>query len=302
MEMSKQTEKQMETANERAHGIQWGKQLMNAILHGDNNTAIKLIQRGAAINEEYENKGMKCTPLGLCAVKDRVEIAKLLLINGADINKATVNSYYPLEIAIRTQSDQVAKLLIKEGAKAMQINGEPPLNYITSRTTLENVGEAKRTAALNIAKALIEKGDNLNRIGKLGTTPLMEAAATKNYELVETLLKHNADLYAKKQFYSITDAKLGSKEKWTALDYARGDAKIVALLKDTMKKNLTTKMDRNMTKPKGLLKENKHIENTKGAKTDRKEEAALLRQKMLVDTNNHDQKRGLTKDAMKIGR
>ncbi len=62
-------------------GLQYGAPLLGAVMTNQNDLAQELIDRGASVNSLYD-EGYSL--LGYCIVNDRLEMAKLLLANGAD--------------------------------------------------------------------------------------------------------------------------------------------------------------------------------------------------------------------------
>ncbi|MNK22270.1 Ankyrin repeats (3 copies) [compost metagenome] len=84
-----------------------------AIAKGDLETAKKLIEYGAAINEK--SNGM--TPLMIAARYNKVEIVKLLLEKGADVKVKDEKGITALKYAEASNSNEVV-VLLKEALKA----------------------------------------------------------------------------------------------------------------------------------------------------------------------------------------
>ena len=72
-----------------------------------------LIENGADINKS-NNDGW--TSLYLAVNKRHLEVIKLLIENGADINKSNNNGWTPLNIAANNGHLEIVKLLIENGA------------------------------------------------------------------------------------------------------------------------------------------------------------------------------------------
>lgn len=75
------------------------------------------------------------TVLHLASSMNRLDIAKYLVENGADINARTDNGFTPLHWAARHDSAEIASLLLKNGAdiNAKANNGITPLHWAANR-------------------------------------------------------------------------------------------------------------------------------------------------------------------------
>jgi len=75
------------------------------------------------------------TPLHNACVRDHLDMVKLLLNAGADVNAKNIHGNTPLHPACRHKfSMDIVKLLVDAGAdlKATNLDGETPLMYATS--------------------------------------------------------------------------------------------------------------------------------------------------------------------------
>ena len=119
----------------------------------------------------FRNK-FKETPLHLSR---SLEVVKLLVASGADVNSRTTTMATPLHYC-RNNVD-LAKFLILHGAivNVKDDNGRTPLHQAESK---------------EMAELLIEMGADLNAIDCVGMTPLY----TKNVDIARALLKHGADV------------------------------------------------------------------------------------------------------------
>lgn len=86
--------------------------LMLAVFYKDNNTAKKLLEKGASAN----NPG-HWTPLHYAASAGNDEMIPLLIEKGADVNARTLRGITPLYMAAREGRGTTVKLLLKAGAK-----------------------------------------------------------------------------------------------------------------------------------------------------------------------------------------
>lgn len=158
--------------------------LMIAAAFGTLDAMKVLISSGADAKAESE---AGVTALHWC-VGDVAKV-RLLLDQGADVNKASRLGRTPLLVAAETYGTlEAVRLLLQKGA---DVNAADNVGF----TPLIAAAYVDNTA---VAKLLIEKGAGLNPktlAGQAGT-PLMGAASFGNLELSRLLLAHNADLNA----------------------------------------------------------------------------------------------------------
>lgn len=146
-------------------------------------TAEVLIRRGAKINAVARDG---YTPLYKAVMNNKLEMAKLLLLHGANpnvISNKSLNSLSPLAVAVSTGgygNAAMVELLLAHGANANVVStyGTTPLHYAC---------QAK------IAALLIDHGANVNALGAADVTPLYAASYRGNKEVVQALLWRKAD-------------------------------------------------------------------------------------------------------------
>ena len=98
-------------------GAACASELLDAVKANDAGRVQAAISAGADINENDVYMG---SPLHIAVARGKVEIAKLLLDAGADIEaaaKGSLNKAHPLHIAARVNGVAIAALLIERGAK-----------------------------------------------------------------------------------------------------------------------------------------------------------------------------------------
>ena len=169
-----------------------------AIAKGDIND----VRLHLAVDPQSANKGGRGNsrpPLEQAVLRNKKEIAILLLGAGADPNSVNASKRTPLHLAVDRNSPEVAAALLKAGAhpNARDKDGWTPLHHAAARNQLET------------AKAILAGGADPMTLSELGGTPLHEAAASGGAEIVRLLLEHKVD------------PKVKSKEGVTALDLAR---------------------------------------------------------------------------------
>ena len=216
-----------------------GMTLSEAVLKKDTEAIEALIEQGNDINELSETGR---TPLMLACEYPSLEIIRLLISKGADINYKSgetgcTATCYLLSKAISNLGKGVAggqdpkliirilQTLIDSGLDINQTvdgNGNTALNLLCSLDYMGGINNS-------LAEELIHSGCNLNLPNISGCTPLMTFAARGNeaeHNIAELLLDNAAD-------YNLTDCYSN-----TALIYAAGNnnkmsaKKIVELLLD----------------------------------------------------------------------
>ena len=103
----------------------------------------------------------KTTPLHEAANNGYVDVAKLLIKAGADINKGDRIGWTPLHEAVRNGHENVANLLIEAGADINKGDGD-------GKTPLHLAAERGHE---NMAELLIEAGADIKKEDKDGRNP-----------------------------------------------------------------------------------------------------------------------------------
>lgn len=153
------------------------------------------------------------------AVKGKVEIAELLIVNGADVNAVDGYGHMPLHFAATNPTKEMPELLVSKGADihSRSNEGSTPLFmtaqwgkkevawYIISMGgKVDNVDNYGRTPLhraaekgnLEVAKVLIDAGANVRAEDNYKETPLHEASYSGSLEIVNLLIEKGADINA----------------------------------------------------------------------------------------------------------
>ena len=133
--------------------------------------------------------GNQYYPIHHAVLNGALEIVQLILEKGFDINKAP-RGLSPLWMATAGQQDEVALYLIQQGANTdipTDIGDETPLFAALTKSSLE------------VIKALIDAGNNLNHVSNNGRTPLMLAVQHKKEEIFHSLLDRDVDVNVRDQ-------------------------------------------------------------------------------------------------------
>jgi len=139
------------------------------------------------------------TPLHVAARQNSVEIAALLLENGANprLGRQTVPEHTPLDDAVGFGKPEMVELLARHG-------GYVPGNRVGGRSLLHRAAEKGKP---RIVEALIRAGADANELTDNGTTPLLIAISMRQREVAEALLKFPAVIHGAGEFYTTTDPK-----------------------------------------------------------------------------------------------
>jgi len=165
--------------------------LMRAIRNNDVGKVREAIDAGVDIN--FTKEVSNWTPLMWAASFGHVEIAKLLIDKGANVNAISASSdksggqETPLMIAALRGNTEIAKLLIEKGADVQAKNSEgwTPFIWAASFNQVET------------AKLLLEKGAEIDGKSSDGITPLWRAASFGHNEIIKFLIANGADVNAK---------------------------------------------------------------------------------------------------------
>lgn len=156
------------------------------------------------------------------AINNIINVKKLLYNKKVDVNYKRIHGFTPLISAMDYIKLEIAELLIDEGADIdlANENGITPLMYAAFFTTVQernidivhllirkganiNLTDTEGNSALlyachnkNIkgAQLLLQHGANINIVNTNGNTPLIAASYADNALLTELLLKHNASI------------------------------------------------------------------------------------------------------------
>lgn len=153
-----------------------------------------LINAGADVNVQHDNSGN--TPLHIAHQRDEgnLEICKLLIEAGANVNAVNEDGYTPLLKALEDDEDfypeeiaEYVKLMIEAGSDVNAVNNE-------GSSPLHKVWETKS------CQLLLEAGANVNAIDGEGNTPLHKALWMENppeiiIEICKLLIDAGADMY-----------------------------------------------------------------------------------------------------------
>ncbi|TVP76478.1 MAG: hypothetical protein EA353_12025 [Puniceicoccaceae bacterium] len=143
------------------------------------------VRRHLAANPETLNQGKhpNLTPLHQAILRQRPEIAALLIEAGADTNQVDQNDRTPLHLAVDRNLAEIARILIERGAdlSALDSKGWTALHHAAARNNYV------------LSKLLIEGGHDVTQLSRLGGTPMHEAALQGDAKLLQMLLDAGVD-------------------------------------------------------------------------------------------------------------
>ena len=142
-----------------------------------------LLENGVNVNLEEDGK----TALEYATSRGHVEVVRLLLDHGADIN---AQGGAALLQAVLHHHLEVVKLLLNHGAE-VNVRGR---DYCTTPLQLA-------IYHVEIIKLLLENGADVNAKGRFDETALQQAVSHGHWEVVKLLLDHGADVNAKEGKY-----------------------------------------------------------------------------------------------------
>ena len=126
-------------------------------------------------------------PLHIAALNNALEVAVVLIENGADVHAKSEKGLISLHLAAMNDALEVAAMLIENGADvhANNENGLTPLHYASIYNALE------------LAVKLIESGADIHAKDENSLTPLHAAAWLNALEVAVELIENGADIHAK---------------------------------------------------------------------------------------------------------
>lgn len=131
----------------------------------------------------------------MASLIERLDIVKLLIDNGADVDIKTEYGSTPLHAALklgyyaRTRGEQseffdIARLLIRSGAKDVNTKDEDGTTPLFLALYSEQFA---------IAKSLVDLGANVNEKAKDGQTPLEYAKSIGHTAMINLLIENGAE-------------------------------------------------------------------------------------------------------------
>jgi ankyrin repeat protein len=167
-----------------------GDQLRADVQKGNLVAVQAALDKGMSANDQ-SIYGM--TPTMIAAQEGHLDILKLLISKGADVNAYHhLGQCTALGFAAEEFRPEVVSVLLKAGAKLLlseKITKNPMVKAV-SRLPKDAV---ERERQLQVLQMLLDAGGDVNSVDHKGRTPLVMAAGANNAEIVELLLKNKSD-------------------------------------------------------------------------------------------------------------
>jgi ankyrin repeat protein len=174
-------------------------EFLNAVKQGDGPAVTELLRQNpelTTVADEYDKTG-----LHWAAEKDHVEIARLLLDAGADIEATTSWGDTPLKWAATLGSSNVAELLLERGARGFTLTVAAALGKLDDVKALIGPDPdlsialygAARNGHTEVVEYLLDHGAAIDTRGFFGGTGLHWAAINGHRETVELLIARGAN-------------------------------------------------------------------------------------------------------------
>ncbi|WYZ39892.1 hypothetical protein EsH8_IV_000233 [Colletotrichum jinshuiense] len=217
----------------------WGRSaLFYACWNGSVDIAAMLLRNGA--DATFADKDGR-TPMYAASDQGHVEVVKLLLENGADITVESKNGWTPANIASQNGHIEVVKLLLENGADIA----------VTTNDGWTPVNIASEYGHIEVVKLLLENGADITVAEKDGWTPVNIASQNGHIEVVKLLLENG------------TDITVTTNNGWTPVNIAsqNGYIEVVKLLLENGA-DITVATNDGWT-PVNIASQNGHIEVVK---------------------------------------
>ena len=204
--------------NPNAYGDRRGwTPLVSAAYDGRYAIAERLLAAGAQVDKPTGRS--RVTPLGFAVARAHSDVARLLLLHGADPNASNASGDSPFFEAAASGTPELLGLMLAKGAdlRARNAMGQDVLSYLAGHTrsdprpcvehvpllirhgaTVDARDHDGRTALHWVsnaacAKVLLAAGADVNARSHDGTTALLNAASAGDLEMVKLLLAAGAD-------------------------------------------------------------------------------------------------------------
>ena len=149
------------------------------------------------------------TPLHIAVKTSNIDIITFLLDKNADINTKTIDGKTPLHIAVEKDREAIIQLLLAQKADVnlqdalgnsilhIAVQAKHDIKPWVLRAGVSNkspLPTSLQPCSIQIVKAIIELGANVNVVNNKGQTSLWFACLDKQEQLVKILLHNGADL------------------------------------------------------------------------------------------------------------
>ncbi|MCD4782551.1 MAG: TolC family protein [Candidatus Eremiobacteraeota bacterium] len=163
-----------------------GGPIFQLVEKGDIKAVGKLLNKNPNIVKKRNES--EWNPLHTACFSGNIEMAKLFLKNGADINAESRTGMTPTYLAATEGYSQLVDMLAQKGAK---------LDVPAGNSLWTPLMRASTKGYVKTAEVLIKRGANIKAKSRAGWTPLHGAAEQGHMQIVKMLVKAGADINAK---------------------------------------------------------------------------------------------------------
>jgi len=156
------------------------KKFFEAVMGDDVPTLKAMLQKDKSLLSIRNTK--KGTPLHVATKLGKLDVVKLLITNGADVNALNYKDRTPLHVAATHNQPLIAEYLVGHGA---DLNARSDILSVPLHDAVVNND-------LETVKILVDKGANLNAVSKKGMTPLTAALMRNHKEIADFLMSKGA--------------------------------------------------------------------------------------------------------------
>ena len=230
---------------------------------------VKLLLDSNAITEQPDKTPWGMKALHTVCAKGLVEIAKLFVAAGADVNVKDRGSMTPLHFAAKYNHVETVKYLLKQSAYVHAVDncGKTPLHRATEERNFE------------IVELFLDAGADINSADNHGWTPIFHSVFFHHTDMVHFLILNDADVnhlndYDESPLHIACSVEMPTDEIFEAVvrssfDFYRRSKKIPS---EELKSLMETRLESNLDVVKLLVNAGADI-NTK---TTDNESAVLL--------------------------
>jgi ankyrin repeat protein len=166
--------------------IEYTNALVRAAADGDLVEVRALLAKGENVNGDPK-EDEETTPLAAAVENGHIEIARLLLVSGAEVDRADSGKRTPLMMLDDGSTAAMAALLLSFGADIHQRDDEGNTALILAAEYVD----------AEVVEALLKGNPDVNAANDDGQTALMNAAYEDDLEIVRVLIKAGAEVNAK---------------------------------------------------------------------------------------------------------
>ncbi|XP_060075444.1 ankyrin repeat domain-containing protein 7-like [Ylistrum balloti] len=192
--------------NKNKPNIHGDRPIHEAVIHGNTEAVLELLDQGIDINEGNRITGH--TPLHLAVLHEQTDMVELLLQKGAPPDKATSEGESALHYAVQISSPRIIKLLVENGAEIDKFNncGETPFIIAVQEERIKH------------ARTLVNGDCEMEK--HRYSSALCTACSRGSYKMIKFLLSEGYPIHKDRSFIASSFLVLEEKQP-ELMDYLR---------------------------------------------------------------------------------